>query len=44
MVVTMALRHTLSEFLLVFSGSNIMAKFIEQRLDRSRADFFGKAA
>ena len=44
MVVTMALRNTLSEFLLVFSGSNIMAKFIEQRLDRSRADFFGKAA
>ncbi|MCP3882537.1 MAG: transposase, partial [Sulfitobacter sp.] len=37
MVVTMALRNTLSEFLLVFSGSNIMAKFIEQRLDRSRA-------
>ena len=31
-------------FLLVCSGSNIMAKFIEQRLDRSRADFFGKAA
>ncbi len=44
MVVTMALRNTLSEFLLVFSGSNIMAKFIEQRLDRSRTDFFGKAA
>lgn len=44
MVVTMALRNTLPEFLLVFSGTNIMAKFIEQRLDRSRADFFGKAA
>ncbi len=44
MVVTMALRNTLSEFLLVCSGSNIMAKFIEERQDRSRADFFRKAA
>jgi hypothetical protein len=44
MVVTMALRNTLSEFLLVCSGTNIMAKFIEERQDRSRADFFGKAA
>ena len=44
MVVTMALRNTLSEFLSVFSGSNTMAKFIQQRQDRSRADFFGKAA
>ena len=44
MVVTMALRNTLSEFLLVCSGSNILAKFIEERQDRSRADFFRKAA
>jgi len=43
MVVTMALRNTLSEFLLVCSGSNIVAKFIEERQDRSRADFFRKA-
>jgi len=44
MVVTMALRNTLSEFLLVCSGSNIMAKFIAERQDRSRADFFQKTA
>ena len=44
MVVTMALRNTLSEFLLVCSASNIMVKFIRQRQDRSRADFFRKAA
>ena len=43
MVVTMALRNSLSEFLLVCSGSNIMAKFIHERQDRSRADFFRKA-
>ena len=44
MVVTMALRNRLPEFLLVFGASNNMAKFIIERQDRSRADFFGKAA
>jgi hypothetical protein len=44
MVVTMALRNTLPEFLLVCSPSHTMAKFIQQRQDRSRADFFRKAA
>ena len=42
MVVTMALPNTLSEFLLVCSRTNIMVKFIEERQDRSRADFFWK--
>ena len=44
MVVTMALRNTLPEFLLVCSPSNSMAKFIQQRQDPGRADFFRKAA
>jgi hypothetical protein len=44
MVVTMALRNTLSAFLLVCSGTNIMAKFIQERQDRSRVDFFAKVA
>jgi hypothetical protein len=44
MVVTMALRHTLPEFLRVCSVSNNMAKFIAERQDRTRADFFRKAA
>ena len=44
MVVTMALRNTLPEFLLVCSPSHTMAKFIQQRQDRSRADFFRQAA
>jgi hypothetical protein len=44
MVVTMALRNTLSEFLVVCSPSNSMAKFIRENQDRSRTDFFRQAA
>jgi hypothetical protein len=39
LVVTMALRNTLPGFLLVCSGTNIMAKFIEQRQDRVEQTF-----
>jgi hypothetical protein len=44
MVVTMALRNTLSEFLVVCSASNILAKFIQLRQDQARTDFFRSAA
>jgi len=44
MVVTMALRNTLSEFLADCSDSNNFAKFIVERQDPSRADFFRKVA
>ena len=44
MVVTMALRNTLSEFLLVCPATNIMAKFIAEQQDRSRTSFFARAA
>jgi hypothetical protein len=44
MVVAMALRNTLPEFLRVYGASKNMAKFIVERQDRGRADFFGKAA
>ena len=44
MVVAMALRNTLPEFLIVCSATNIMAKFIREKQDRSRTDFFRQAA
>jgi hypothetical protein len=43
-VVSISLRNTLCEFLLVNAQTNKLAKFIVERQDRSRADILGFAA
>ena len=43
-VVSMSLRNTLCEFLLVNAQTNNLAKFITERQDRNRADILGVAA
>ena len=43
-VVSMSLRNTLCEFLLVNAQTNNLAKFIVERQDRDRADILGFAA
>lgn len=43
-VVSMSLRNTLSEFLLVNAQTNNLAEFIVKRQDRDRADILGIAA
>jgi len=43
-VVSMSLRNTLSEILLVNAQTNNLAKFITERQDRNRADILGVAA
>jgi hypothetical protein len=43
-VVTLALRHSLPEFLLDWSQRSILAKFIIERLDPDRSKLLGAAA
>ncbi len=44
LVVTMAMRNTLYEFLRVSSKNNILVKFIVERQDSARAQLLGKTA